>query len=86
MISFVTGQRTHEIGVGMALAGVVPPAWRRRWACRILMVSQLFGVTAQDPLTFALVAAVLDGIALPASYFPARRAARLDPMIALRLE
>jgi putative ABC transport system permease protein len=50
------------------------------------MSSMLFGVTARDPLTFAAVAALLAGVALLASYIPARRALRIDPMTALRHE
>ena len=50
------------------------------------MHSLLFGVRGTDPLTFAAVAAMLTSIALIATYLPARRAARIDPMISLRSE
>jgi putative ABC transport system permease protein len=50
------------------------------------MRSLLFGVRSTDPLTFALIAALLTLIALLASYIPARRAARIDPMVSLRCE
>jgi ABC-type lipoprotein release transport system permease subunit len=48
--------------------------------------SFLYGVTRTDPLTFVCVSAVLVGVASLASYLPARRAARIDPMAALRCE
>jgi predicted permease len=51
-----------------------------------LMESLLFGVSGTDPLTFATVALVLTGTALIASYVPARRAARIDPLVSLRAE
>jgi putative ABC transport system permease protein len=50
------------------------------------MASQLFQVRAWAPATYASIAALLAGIALLASYLPARRAARVDPMVALRYD
>ena len=105
VISFVAGQRTHEIGVRMALgaqsidvmrqvlgeglkmalAGMVVGVAAAAGLTR-LMANQLFGVGAQDPLTFTAVAMVLTLVAVLASYVPARRAVRVDPMVALRYE
>jgi predicted permease len=51
-----------------------------------LMSSLLFGISATDPLTFVVVATLLATVALLASYIPARRAMRVDPMVALRYE
>ncbi len=64
------------VGVGLGLAAV---------ATR-LMGGILFGVSPLDPLTYLLVAVVLPGVALLATYLPARRAAALDPSVALRSE
>ncbi len=49
-----------------------------------IMQSLVFGASLDEPVTFAASAAILIGVALAASYFPARRAARIDPLRALR--
>jgi hypothetical protein len=72
------GMRAVLPGVVVGLAGALAGAR--------LLRGMLYGVSAADPLTFALVALALTAVALLASWIPARRATRVDPMIAIRAE
>ena len=72
-------------GMQLALVGVVIGVGSALGLTR-LMSSLLYGVKPWDPITIALVAVLLSGVTLLATYLPARRASRVDPMVALRYE
>ena len=70
------GARLGIVGIGLGLVGA--------YAATRLISSQLFGVNAVDPLTYGAAGGLLFGLTLLASYVPARRAGRVDPLKALR--
>jgi putative ABC transport system permease protein len=105
VLSYQVSQRTHEIGIRIALGArprdVIKLVVRQGLALAVigvaigavgayaltgLMSSLLYEVSHRDATTFITISALLVGAALLASYIPARRATRVDPMIALRYE
>jgi len=70
------GMRLVAVGLGLGLVGA--------WLLSRALASQLYGITPQDPVTYGSVALLLAAVALTASWLPARRATRVDPMLSLR--
>ena len=105
VISYAASQRTHEIGLRMALGATGQDILRMVLGQGLRLIgtgvliglgialavsravsSLLVGVSASDPMTYTSVAVLLGGFALVAGYMPARRATRVDVMVALRHE
>ena len=80
VLKLIMGQGMKQALIGVGIGLIASLGLMR------LMQSLLFGVSASDPLTFALIALLLTAVALLACYIPARRAARVSPLIALRYE
>jgi putative ABC transport system permease protein len=80
VLRLVVGQGMRLVVVGLA-TGLVGA-----WVVSGVLASQLYGISAQDPITYVAVALLLGMVALAATWLPARRATRVDPMISLRSE
>ncbi len=103
VMAYSVGQRTHEIGIRMALGARASDVWKMvlkqgviitaigmvfGLVCAIglsgVVASMLYGVSATDPLTFLFITLLLSAVALAACNIPARRATKVDPVIAIR--
>jgi ABC-type antimicrobial peptide transport system permease subunit len=80
ILKMVLRQGLGVVGIGLALGLVIALAGTR------LMSGLIVGIKPSDPLTFTVVVLLLTGIALFACWIPARRATRIDPLVALRHE
>jgi putative ABC transport system permease protein len=105
LMAYTVTQRTHEIGIRMALGAQAGNVLRlvigqgiklavtgmvigliASLALTRMIKGMLFGVSATDPATFVIIPLLLAGVALIACYLPARRATKVDPMVALRID
>ncbi len=105
VVAYSVSQRTHEVGIRMALGAVpddilkmvviqgmtlvgvgIAAGVAASLALSRLLASQLYQIRARDPITLAVSVVIFVAVALLASYLPARRATKVDPMVALRYE